>query len=489
MASRNRDDSKGNAPGASRSGIQRGQAMSIFFSSASRTSVPVFHLLRFFSVTGFVGIVVTAILLALFCRQLVIPQNIRSSETTSQALAHTLLTSLRPELHDYLASVQSVDPQGSVDQALSARLLDLFEQITRQTSVVRIKLYNRNGIVVFSTERGQIGDNQANNTGFVLAGNGRIASDLIYRGTVNRFDGETEDENLMHTYVPVQASPTGPVHGVFEIYTDMNNLVSDNRRIAFTILAGAGLILMSYFGLLIWAAWRASKIVGRQQHAIRERTSSLEMFAAETLGSEELAKRELAAKLHEDLAQTLSAIKVNVENSFAKIGVGDASRESLASAVAALQAAIKQVETLAMELRPSVLDEFGLLPTIRWFCRQFERGHPAIRIEDDISVPENYAFGPLAIVIYRIIESSFRNIARFRNTDRICLSLQLADRAILLAIDDTSRDATYAAAARSDSDLNARFAGARERTTLSGGTFSVTHNPAGGITLHARWPS
>ena len=194
--------------------------------------------------------------------------------------------------------------------------------------------------------------------------------------------------------------------------------------------------------------------------------------------------------LHEDFAQELSAIKIILEHGLERIDAGDDRYGSWETASPAQQAAFEQIRALAMELRPSGLDDFGLMPTIAWFCREFERMHPAIRIDDDIFVQTNYAFGPLARATYRIIESACRNIARNADTDQISLSLRLADQTFKLTIDDTPRDGSSTAAAHriADPESKARPAVARERTTLSGRAFSAALNESGGITLQANWP-
>jgi signal transduction histidine kinase len=163
--------------------------------------------------------------------------------------------------------------------------------------------------------------------------------------------------------------------------------------------------------------------------------------------------------------------------------------ESLASIIPVLQSAINDVQTIATGLRPSSLDELGLLPTIDWFCREFELLHPAIGVEAEIAVHEIDVPSPLKIVIYRIVESAFTNIARHDNTDQIELALRLDDGAITLTIDDTSRDSRYAGTAERDtgSDLQSSFAEAQERTTLSGGSFTIARSKSGGVALHASW--
>jgi len=241
--------------------------------------------------------------------------------------------------------------------------------------------------------------------------------------------------------------------------------------------------------------WHAIYIVrditARKQaeQAIRERTSALEMLSAKMLSGDELEKKRLAFGLHEGLAQTLVTVRMRIERKLERLAESKADDESLASIVPLLQRAISDVQTIATGLRPSSLDELGLLPTIEWFCREFRRLHPAIAVAAELSVQENDVPAPLKIVIYRVIESAFMNIARYENTDGIELALLLEDGAIKLAIDDTSQDSHYAATADRDSDLQVRFGEAQERTTLSGGSFTIARSKAGEVTLRASWPA
>lgn len=226
----------------------------------------------------------------------------------------------------------------------------------------------------------------------------------------------------------------------------------------------------------------------------RARTAALEMLSAKMLGGDEIEKTKLAYGLHEGLAQTLASIKMLIERKLKQFAPSKANNrrahdESLTSIVPLLQSAINDVQTIASELRPSILDVLGLLPTISWFCRKFNSLYPAIGVAEEISVQENDVPVPLKIVIYRIIESTFTDIVRYENTDRIELSLRLQDGAIILTIDNASQASHYPAAVEHDldSDLQARFGEEKERTTLSGGSFTIARNKAGGVSLRAVW--
>lgn len=225
----------------------------------------------------------------------------------------------------------------------------------------------------------------------------------------------------------------------------------------------------------------------RAEEENRERTAALAKLSAKMLSGEEIEKKKLAFGLHEGLAQTLVTVKMRIERMLGQFAESEPREESLASILPLLQRAIEDIDMIATGLRPSSLDELGLLPTINWFCREFDRLHPAITVAESISVQENDVPAPLKIVIYRVIEAALTNIARYEITDQIELALSLQEGAIILTIEDTSQDSRYFATAERGTDLQERFAEAQERTTLSRGSFAIARTSAGGIKLRASW--
>lgn len=445
--------------------------------------------MRFYSIASFISIFLAAALLTLFYRQVTIQGIVRLAERSNLALAQTTLNSVRPALIEYLSSVAPLGPQEIVERKLSSELARAIAGLMDGTSIVRVKIYTRNGMVAFSTKPNQIGQNQKDNPGYISAINGQVLSSLVYRDTFNRFEGEiSEEDNLMHTYVPVRHSPAEPIQGVFELYADVTPLVKENERIMFIILAGAEFILATLYFVLILVVRRARNVIEAQQQTIRERTATLEILSSRLLKSEELEKKKIANDLHEGLAQTLSAIKTTVESSRQHIAGDDEKARSLDSIVPVLQSAIQEVRTIATELRPSSLDDLGLIPTIGWYCREYERLHPAVQVIREISLTEDKIPVPLKIVIYRVIESVFENIAQHSYTDRIVLTLLEEEEEGAISVEICESPTEPSARMDPTPDPHLRFAEAQERTTLSGGVFAARRDRAGRVTVSAAWP-
>jgi signal transduction histidine kinase len=443
---------------------------------------------------SFVSIVATAALLALFFREVTVRETVRMAGTSSLAVARAALASVRPQLDHYLAAARTGEHE-SAAQELSARLAEVLRETARGSLAVKANVYDTRGMVIFSTDRARIGQQEAHSAERASTAKGAIATRVNYRDVFNRFGADIEDANLMKTYLPV-GSASGDVQAVFELRTDVSPLVSQNERTVSLILAVVALLSWLLYSVLLVVVRRARMLIESQQSTIRQRTAALEMLSAQMLRGEEMQKKRLAVGLHEGLAQTLIGIKVGLEDTLQQIAARGTNGEALASIIPVLQDVIKDVQAIATELRPSSLDALGLLPTVEWFCRQFGELNPSIRVERDISLEEKDTPGPLKIVIYRIIESLFRNIARYQNTDQIRISLHLADGAIALEIDGTPRDSharratrAYAAVTQRDvdADLQAYFAEAQERTILSGGNFTAARNREGGLMLRASW--
>jgi signal transduction histidine kinase len=449
-----------------------------------------FKLLRFYSIASFIAILATGVLLSLFYRQVALLGIFQLAEQSNRALARTTLNSNRSALVEYLKSVANLGPEGVRGQPLPPALSEFINDLMRGHSVAMINIYNHRGVVAFSTKTSQIGGDLSRHPRFISAINGGGSSALIYRDTFNVFDKVTEQDNLMQTYMPIQVSPTEPILGVLEIYTNANNLVRQNERIEFMIVAGAVLILSALYIVLVLAVRRARDIIELQQRTIRERTETLEILSAQMLNSEESHKKKIATELHEGLAQTLSAIKLSVESSWKNINPDDTLAKSMGQIIPLLQGLIKEVRSIATELRPSSLDDFGLLPTINRLCLEFDQRHPEIRINQQISLREHEVPAPLKVILYRIILLALNDIEQYTNSARILLSLMRTGETITLLVDNTPTSLPEAAATVPQGNAlhqQPRFARIHELATLSGGMFNVSRNSMGGTMLQASW--
>lgn len=457
--------------------------------SSLGTASNMFNPLRHYAITSFVSVLVAAVLLGAFYCHLEVQETTEVARNSNLTLAGTVLESVRPDLGEYLGSVSRLGPKEISNFPFPPPLAATIAALAEKASIAKLRIYNNRGVVVFSTARLEVGNVERDDPGFASANKGQAVSDLDYRDAFSRLVRSTDEDNLVRTLVPVRLNPVEPIRGVMATYVDLSPVLAQNRQEMLAVIAGIVLILMLLYAVLLLVIMRAKKLIEAQQDTILERTTSLETLSVQLLAGEEAEKLNLAVNLNGGLAQTLTAIKTRIEHSMERIPANVALDASLNTALSALQGAIEEVQEMATELRPSSLDELGLLPTIRWLCREFEYLHPDIRIEQQISLQEQQIPEQLKIVIYRIIEAVLKDIGTSAHRDRIRLSLLPDAKAIILAIDDIPQDANSVVTALSGGTPHPRlrFAAAQERATLSGGAFSAAFNREGGITLHASW--
>lgn len=449
-----------------------------------------FRMPRYFRVASILSIIAAAALLAFLYRQVAIGSIIDLGEQNNLVLAKAAVNSVRERLVEYLSTLAGADADTIRNHRLTTGLAAAIDRLMEDTTVVRIKIYNRQGTVVFSTRPEQIGRDQSDNRGVIGAVAGRVASKLIYRDTFNTFDRETEEDNLVQSYVPVRRSATDPVMGVLEIYTNVQPLVDQAERAQFGVIGGVVLILSVLSAVLGLIVRRAEGIIEDQQGTIRERTRTLELLSSQMLASEEDEKRRIAVELHEGIAQTLSAVKVHIENAClpAARQIVGAPSTPLDDIVPLLRDAIQEVRTMAIDLRPSSLDDLGLLVTLRGSFRQWRSIYPGLTIESGLEVEEGALPAPLKIILYRVVQDVLGEVTR-RARDGVVVRFDLQSTPeatqLLAGVHGAPCD-PGAVEAVGDAPVSG-LALMKERVILSGGEFVLEPRGATDMVCRATW--
>lgn len=227
------------------------------------------------------------------------------------------------------------------------------------------------------------------------------------------------------------------------------------------------------------------------EEALAQSEKQLRLLSAQLLTAQEKERKRVARELHDGIGQSLTAIKFRLENAVkqANRAMGSESIQSLEALIPVIQAAIEEVRRISMDLRPSTLDDLGILATITWFCREFQAVYSGIRIEKRIEMEEDQVREPLKIVIFRILQEALNNVAKHSRADCICVCLWKTGDTIELTIRDNGvgfdRDLVAA-------DVNCGrgfgLASMRERAESLGGTFRAATDDEGWMLIQASWP-
>jgi len=148
----------------------------------------------------------------------------------------------------------------------------------------------------------------------------------------------------------------------------------------------------------------------------------------------------VAGEIHDSIGSSLSAIKFKVENVLTEVAAkSPETTAALRSVIPIVQGAIEEARRIQMNLRPSMLDDLGILATVKWFCRQFESTYSKIRISQSIEIEEHEVPGSLRTVIFRVLQEGLNNIAKHSMANMVLLSLRKTDQAIELVIQDNGQ--------------------------------------------------
>ncbi|MFO7862310.1 MAG: sensor histidine kinase [Desulfosalsimonas sp.] len=229
---------------------------------------------------------------------------------------------------------------------------------------------------------------------------------------------------------------------------------------------------------------------------VAERTRELEQsnrelrhLSGQLVHAEEKERRRIARDLHDSIGQTLSAIKLTVENAAETLGQRVDSRhlKELETLVPMARTAIDEVRRIIMDLRPPVLEK-GILHTIGTVCRDFERLHPDIRIQTDLSVAEDQVPEEIKVPIFRLLQEALHNIDKHSNASSVDVIFCLEGDRLRFEVADNGKGFDPQTAESGFAQSGFGLKGMRERAELSGAGFQIQSRPGGGTRVQVDWP-
>ncbi len=228
------------------------------------------------------------------------------------------------------------------------------------------------------------------------------------------------------------------------------------------------------------------------EEVLRKSETELKLLSAQLLTAQEMERKRIASELHDGIGQSMSAVKFCVEEASRQLSGCDApeGKRLLESVVPRIQAAIEEVRRISMDLRPTTLDDLGILPTLAWFCREFQGIFRDIQVEKHIAIQEQDVSPAIKTVIFRIVQEAVNNAAKYAHADKISISLaRIGKKVIELKVEDSGVGFDPAeVAVRSGSDHGYGLVSMRERADFSGGLFHLAASPGNGTQIRVTWP-
>jgi signal transduction histidine kinase len=237
------------------------------------------------------------------------------------------------------------------------------------------------------------------------------------------------------------------------------------------------------------AAFSTRKILQLEAHAlaryqeVAEARKQLAHLSARLVEAQETERRSLSRELHDEVGQSLSAVLVELRNLLA--GVGVRPQEQLWSQAEVIkglvEGSIRSIRNMALLLRPSMLDDLGLIPALKWQAREVsKRTSMEVSVATELvseDLPDDYK-----TCIYRVVQEALHNCSRHSNATTVRVRVQYKAGNLLLSIQDDGRGFDV------HQSKGLGLLGIEERVGQLGGTFRVHSGPGIGTILSIELP-
>ena len=285
-----------------------------------------------------------------------------------------------------------------------------------------------------------------------------------------RFEAiETEDKQLIETLVDCkqlvdkisQALLMGPANA-------MQPMISNAMKLHSEIEALESLV--------------ADKRIA--EHTLIESNEALQHFSRKTLQVLEDDRQRLAKQMHDVIGAGLSAIKIMIEEKQDRIENNQFSPElSLKPVIIHLMDMIKEAKSISTQLRPSTLDDLGLLATLAAYCRWFGECHKGLEIDCKVEVSEEQIPEEYKILIYRLLQEAMTNASSCGRPTSIRCTLDLDGDHLRLIVEDDGN-----CAEKDSRENDCRLQRIRAHAEICDGTFNIDYQAGSGTRIKVRLP-
>jgi PAS domain S-box-containing protein len=233
----------------------------------------------------------------------------------------------------------------------------------------------------------------------------------------------------------------------------------------------------------VFAAARDITEFKKTEKELREKESQIRLFASQILTAHETERRKIAAELHDGIGSSLAGIKFRIERIVRDMEQGHYSAQSLKDLSSNVAQSIGEVRQIMADLRPSILDDFGIIPALGWFCREYKKTYSHINVEEQLGISDDEVPDSLKTMVYRISQEAMNNIAKHSKASQVKLSLLKTGGGIELTIEDNGCGFQVKEIAK-----GVGLSTMRERAELSGGALDVQSIEGKGTIIRASWP-
>lgn len=221
----------------------------------------------------------------------------------------------------------------------------------------------------------------------------------------------------------------------------------------------------------------------------RRSEEEIRRLSRQLIRNGEATRKSLARDLHDEFGQGLTVLQLGIETLKESLPA-DEKLTALCARMSGMTAHLgAQIRNITAELRPSMLDHLGLVPTLHWSAKQFQQQNPGIQVNARI-MDEVERFSPeIEIALYRVCQESLRNVGKHAMARQVKITLTRTWALLTLTVEDDGKgfDAEHWREIVAV-DQSSGILGMRERITELGGSFTISSRPEEGTIVRAQIP-
>ena len=230
------------------------------------------NLLRYSQLIALAVLFAVVVALSLLYRGLLFDSLVESETHANIALTRTFANAIWPSHAAFVARAGSLERATLSGRPEVAALDRDLRHLADGLSVAKVKIYDLNGLTVYSTDARQIGEDAAGKPGFLRARDGYASTKISYRERLDSWEGTLAERHIVETYAPVHVYEAAPVEAVLEVYNDVTEQVAAVQRAQWKILAAVlGAMAVIYFVLqLILVRYQRLLLEKERERAAQE---------------------------------------------------------------------------------------------------------------------------------------------------------------------------------------------------------------------------
>lgn len=209
--------------------------------------------------------------------------------------------------------------------------------------------------------------------------------------------------------------------------------------------------------------------------------------ASQIIKAQEQERKRIARELHDETSQVLTSLLISLAVLEESIEPSEA-RERIADTRALAHQTLRAIRSLSIDLRPSALDDLGLLPALRWYIKEYQK-KCSIEVEFHAIGFKERLPAEMETALYRIVQESLTNTARHANAHKVSITLKEDTEAVYATIADDGRGFDYETLVKTGGqERSIGLAGMQERAVLLDGVLTIHSTPNQGTKVEVCIP-